>query len=401
MENKKEVVIVSAVRTPFDKFGGEMKALHSTFLAQKVLEEVVNKINFNKADVEEIIYGSCIHEEIALYANVPIRQALLKAGYPATTLSFTIDRACCSSMTALEVAYKDILLGEREVAIACGAENLANSPYLLNRHIPKTGHLELYDHSADMAYRDWTPVSVDTDVVSKEYGITRELMDEWSYLSQTRCQAAKEKGYFDDEIVPITVKGPKGKEITISEDVSPRADTTIEKLSSLKTVYGTESITAGNAPGLNVGASAILLMTKEKADEFGLEPLAYILGIGQVADEAKYIPRVPAKAIQLMMKQNNITLDDIKLIEINEAFAAMPLVSTKILADGNEELLQHLRSITNVNGGAVAIGHPMGATGCRLVMTLMYELRRRGGGKGVAAICGGLAQGDGILLEVR
>ena len=224
-------------------------------------------------------------------------------------------------------------------------------------------------------------------------------MDRWAYRSQMLYQKANKERLFDEEIIPYVVSGKNG-EVVIKEDASPRADTTYEKLSGLKTVYGTETITAGNAPGLNAGAAAILLMTEEKAREFGLTPLARVLDVTAVASEYENIPIVPALAIQKLLHRNNMSVSDVKLIEINEAFAAMPLVSTKLVAGGDVELTERLRSITNVNGGAIAIGHPMGATGARLIMTLMYELRRRGGGRGIACLCGGLAQGDGVLIEV-
>lgn len=398
----KKIVIVSALRTPFDKFGGVMKEIPSIELGREVLAKVVERVGFPKDKVEYVFYGTTIHAEIAPYVNVPVRQALLKAGFPASTLSVTVDRACCSSMTALAEACREIQAGEIQVAIAAGAENLSNIPHMVTglRWGKKMGDFTLFDVEAGFNYPGWGPVSVDTDHVAKRYGITREEMDRWSLRSHQHYQAAYEAGKFRDEVVPYTVHTGKG-DVVVKADQAPRPDTTLEKLAALKTVYGTEAITAGNAPGLNAGASAILLMTEAKAKEYGLEPLAYILDVTAAADAAENIPVVPALTINKLIARNNMKLDDVSLIEINEAFAAMPLVSTKIVADGDEALMQKLRSITNVNGGAVAIGHPMGATGCRLVMTLMYEMRRRGSGRGIACLCGGLAQGDGVLLEVK
>ena len=206
---------------------------------------------------------------------------------------------------------------------------------------------------------------------------------------------------FKEEIVPYTVKGPKGAETVVDVDQAPRPDTTVEKLAKLKPVYGTRAITAGNSPGLNAGASAMLIMTEEKAKEYGLEILGYIRDFGCSCSESQNIPTVPALITQKLLDRNQMKAEELDLLEINEAFAAMPLVSTKILAHGDEALQDRLREICNVNGGAIAIGHPMGASGLRLTMTLMYELRRRGGGKGIACLCGGLAQGDGILIEVK
>jgi len=399
----KNIVIVSACRTPFDKFGGEMKSIPSYMLGKQILEDVVNRVGFPKDKVEFITYGTTMHAEVAPVANVPVRQALLKAGFPPTTASVTVDRACCASMTGLMWACREIQVGEIDVAIAAGAENLSNIPHIVEglRWGKRMGDVKMYDVAAGFVYPDFGPVSGDTDKVSKKYGVTREEMDRWSVRSHQLYKKAFDEGKFTDEVVPYTVTGRKGEKIVIEADQSPRPDTTYEKLASLKTVYGTEAITAGNAPGLNAGASAMLIMTEEKAKEYGLEILGYIRDFGCACSEAENIPTVPALVTKKLLERNNMTLEDLDLLEINEAFAAMPLVSTKILADGDENMQEHLREICNVNGGAVAIGHPMGATGLRLIMTLMYELKRRGGGKGIACLCGGLAQGDGVLIEVK
>ena len=399
----KNIVIVSAVRTPFDKFGGAMKSIPSFQLAAKTMTDCLDKVNFKKEDVPFITYGTTIHAEVGPYVNVPVRQALLKAGFPATTKSVTVDRACCSSMTGLMWACREIQVGEIDVAMAVGAENLSNIPFSVDskaRWGLKLGSNQLFDVAAGFNYPGFGPVSVDTDNVAKKYGVTREEMDAWSVRSQQLYKKAYEEGKFKDEVVPYTIHEKKG-DIVMEADVSPRPDTTVETLAKLKPVYGTEAITAGNSPGLNAGASAVLIMTEEKAKEYGLEPLAYIRDFDCQCSEPQNIPTVPALVTKSLLKRNDMKPQDLDLLEINEAFAAMPLVSTKIIADGDEELQEHLREICNVNGGAVAIGHPMGASGLRLIMTLMYELRRRGGGKGIACLCGGLAQGDGVLIEVK
>lgn len=399
----KAVVIVSAVRTPFDKFGGVMKDISSIVLGEEVLKNVVDRVNLPKDKVEEIFYGMAIHAEIALDTNVPVRQALLRAGYPPSTISLTVDRACCSSMTALHMAYRAIKNGEISIAVAAGAENLSNVPHVVKgaRWGKRLGHLMLIDQMDAVGYKGWNPVSMDASEVAVEYGVTREDQDKWALQSQQRYVRAKEEGKFKDEIIPYAVKVSPGKTVLLEDDQAPRPDTTLEKLAKLPTIYGTPTVTAGNAPGLNAGASAILLMSEEKARELSLEPLAYVCDVASHCDEARKIACVPAGAIKKLIDRNKMTLDDIDLIEINEAFAAMPLVSTKILAEGDSRLLEKLRSITNVNGGAVALGHPMGASGARIIMTLMYELRRRGGGVGIAAICGGLAQGDSVMIKCK
>jgi len=399
---KEKIVIVSACRTPFDKFGGAMRNVPSVELGRYVLEQVVDRVNFPKDKVEYVFYGTAIHAEVAPHVNVPVRQALLKAGFPATTLSMTIDRACCSSMTALMCACREIQAGEIEVAIAAGAENLSNVPHLVSglRWGKKLGGLDLYDVNAGFSYPGFGPVSVDTDHVAAQHGVTREEMDRWSLGSHQKYAAADAEGRFDDEIVPYSCKDEKGREVTIEKDQSPRPDTSYEKLAALKPVYGTQSITAGNSPGLNAGASAVLLMTQRKAEEYGLEILGYIRDFAAVSSESQNIPTVPALVTMKLLERNNMSAEQLDLLEINEAFAAMPLVSAKLIAGGDEELYNRLLEKINVNGGAIAIGHPMGATGLRLIMTLIGELRRRGGGKGIACLCGGLAQGDGVLIEV-
>lgn len=397
----KKIVIVSALRTPFDKYGGAMKDVRSIDLASEVLTKVVERVDLPKDKVDCIFYGTAIHAEVAPDVNVPIRQALLNAGFPSSTRSLTVDRACCSSMAAFTLAMREIQVGEAEIAIAAGAENLSNVPHLVKglRWGKKIGNFDLYDVNAGFAYPGFGPVSVDTDNVAKREGVTREEMDRWSYESQMRYQKALADGFFADEVIPYTISSRKG-DIVITEDQGARPDTTYEKLASLKPVYGTETITAGNAPGLNAGAAAILLMTEEKAKELGYKPLAYVLDSTTIASNYENIPVVPAMAIESLLERNGMKAEDLSLIEINEAFAAMPLVSTKLVAKGDPKLTEQLRSITNVNGGAIAIGHPMGATGARLIMTLMYALRKQGGGKGIACLCGGLAQGDGVLIEV-
>ena len=406
MIQEKEVVIVAACRTPFDKFGGVMREVPSIELGRMVLEEVVRRAGVEKSAVEEIFYGCCMHAEFAMYQNIPARQAMLKAGFPPETLSSSVDRACCSSMLAVEQAFNAIRFGEREVCIAAGAENMSNLAYLVSPKIrwgTKMGPVEMDDQVFPNGYgrTGWNPVALDAGNVALEYDVSREEQDRWAAQSQQRYQDALAAGRWDAEMFPIEVPGPKNTTIRVDADAGPRPGTTYESLAKLKTVYGSPTITAGNAPGMNTGASAILLMSADKAKELGLKPLAYVRAVASVADKAEYIPRVPATAIKEAVQKMGLGVDDIDLIEINEAFAAMPLVSTKILGDGDKARIERLRSITNVNGGAIALGHPVGATGARLVMTCMFELIRRGGGIGAAAICGGLAQGDCVMIEVR
>jgi acetyl-CoA C-acetyltransferase len=226
------------------------------------------------------------------------------------------------------------------------------------------------------------------------------MLDLWSYNSQMRYQEALAAGKFNDEIIPFEFTQGK-KTIVFDKDEFPKPETTLEGLAKLKTIYGSPTLTAGNAPGLDAGASAILMMRRSVAESYGLRPLARILTVQSVSSPVRYMATTPATAIQKALTKCGLSLEDLKLIEMNEAFAAMPMVSIKILAGGDEKKIQELMEITNVNGGAIAIGHPVGASGARIILTLMYELRRRGGGIGAASICGGLANGDGTIIETE
>jgi acetyl-CoA C-acetyltransferase len=406
MEN--EVVIVSAVRTPFGKFDGILKNMPSFDLAAKVLAEVVERVALEKSAVDEVYYGTCIPAEYALYTNVPARQVTLAAGFPDTNNSMTIDRACCSSMTAVRMAYRAIRAGDAEVVVVGGAENMGNVPLIASaeksRWGSRLGPVVLEDVLFELGYgrRGFAPVATDSGEVAVEFGISREMQDQWALESHGKWFRAYVDGKYrvGEEIMGIDVPQTKGAAIWMERDESPREGLTMDKLAALPTVYGNPTITAGNAPGLNSGASAMLIMGRKKAESLGLKALATIEACESTAGEPKYMAAIPAKTIQMLLTKRDQSIDDIDLIEINEAFAAVTLVSLKELAKGDASRMRELMSKTNVNGGAIAIGHPVGASGARITMTLMYELIRRGGGSGVAAICGGLSQGEAVLLKV-
>jgi len=403
--NPHDIVMVSAVRTPFSKFDSLMTDIPSLDLGMLVMKEVIQRVGVKPAEVDEINYGSCILSELALETDCPVRQASLLGGFPAETLSVTLDRACCSSLTALRYGYRAINAAEAEICMAVGAENMPRAPHLAPglRKGVRIGPILLMDNLFELGYtvKGFAPVAVDAGEVALEYNVTREMQDEWAVRSQTRYAQAYDEGKFKvgEEIVPVVIPQKKGDPVVIEKDESPRK-TSLEALARLKPVYGSPTITAGNAPPINGGASAILFMTRKKAYEKGIKPLATIIATVASATEPRGIAVIPAYTIQKALDRAKLTIDDMDLIEINEAFAAMPLVSTKILADGNEEKWKMLQEKTNVNGGAIAIGHPVGASAARITMTLAYELRRRGGGYGVAAICGGLAQGEAIIIKV-
>lgn len=404
-QNPDDIVIVSAVRTPFSKFDSLMTDIPSLDLGMLVMKEVIKRVAVKPEEVDEINYGTCILSEVALETDCPVRQASLLGGFPPESLSVTLDRACCSSLTALRYGYRAIKAGEAGICMAVGAENMPRAPHLAPglRKGVRLGPIQLMDNLFELGYtrKGFAPVAVDAGEVALEYGVSRGMQDEWAMKSQDRYAKAFAEGKFKvgEEIVPVVIPQKKGDPVMIEKDESPRT-TSIEALARLKPVYGSPTVTAGNAPPISAGASAILFMTRKKAEEKGLRPLATIVNSVASATAPRGIAVIPAYTIQKALDKAKLTINDMKLIEINEAFAAMPLVSTKILAGGDEMKWKELQEKTNVNGGAIAIGHPVGASAARITMTLAYELRRRGGGYGVASICGGLAQGEAVIIKV-
>ena len=402
-----DVVIVSAVRTPFGRFDGALKTVLSMDLGVLALKEVVRRINLDPELVDEVYYGTCIPAEYAIYTNVPARQITLLAGFPESNISLTIDRACCSSMTALRLGWRAIKSGAAEIVVASGAENMGNVPLIASaaktRWGSRLGHVELEDVLFELGYsrKGFAPVATDAGHVAVEYGVSREKQDAWALSSHEKYHTACKAGKFDvgGELMRLEISQKKAP-IVLEKDESPRDNLTMEKLATLKSVYGSPTVTAGNAPGLNSGAAAIVIMSRGKAESLALKPLATIEACECAAGKPKYMACVPAQTIEKMFARTGHRIDDMNLIEINEAFAAVTLVSLKMLAKDNPAKWQALQDKTNVNGGAIAIGHPVGASGARITMTMMYELIRRGGGLGVAAICGGLSQGEALLLKV-
>jgi len=407
MDDKRDVVIVSAVRTPFGRFGGVTSDISSIDYGVMVVKEVINRIDLAPAEVDELYYGTCIPAEYAPYLNVPARQITLLAGFPADNISMTLDRACCSSMTAVHLGYRAIRSGEADVVVACGAENMANACHLIEakhaRWGQRLGHVQQLDILFELGYakKGFNPVARDSGEVALEYDISREDQDRWGLRSQERWFQAYEEGKFKvgEEIMSFQIPQRKGDSIQFDRDEPPRK-TSMEQLAKLKPIYGSPTVTAGNAPGMNSGGAAIVIMSREMASARGLEPLATVEAVDWAADEPRYMATLPAKAIGKVLAKDGKTINDMEVIEINEAFAAVTLVSLKILAEMDLSKWEALQEKTNVNGGAIAIGHPVGASGARVTMTLMYELMRRGGGLGVAAICGGLGQGESLILRV-
>ena len=398
------IVIVSAVRIPFSKFGGVLRDMRSIDLGAAAIRGVVKRVNIDPNKIDEVYYGTCLPPEVALDLAVAGRQAVLAAGLPHKTVSLTIDRACCSSLSAVQLGCRDIRVGAAEVVIASGAENMSRTPHLVPGlrwgNVNRIGNITLIDKLFEYGVEGFAPAARETGEVALEFGVSRADQDNWAYLSQMRYAKAASEGKFKDEIIPIEVPKKKGPPIVFDKDEFPKPDTTVEKLAKLPTIYGSPTVTAGNAPGLDAGASAVLFMTEKKAKELGLTPLATILSVQSVATDPRMMATAPALVIEKAASEAGLGVDEIKLIEVNEAFAVMPLVASKMLAKNDEKKTEALRQIMNVNGGAIAIGHPVGASGGRILMTLMYELKRRGGGYGACGICGGLGQGDGAIIKV-
>ena len=400
-----EVGIISAVRSPFGKFGGTLKDFSLPELGGLVVAESIRRAGIEPADVEEVATG----------VNLPgadrsiARQVLIEAGIPPTRVAYTIDRACCSSMAATSMASRSIRLGDTRIAVAGGTENMSRVPYFLTaqRWGHALGDVVLRDQLVIADPMTGKPRAVQAGEEAVEYGITRADQDAWAIRSHERYLVARGEGKFDEEIMPISVPQPRGEPILFTRDESVRPDTTIEKLAALPTIYGSPTVTAGNAPGLNTGASAMVLMAPDEAERRGRESLGTLIGWAMASGHPDRIASIPAEAARLVLAQVGLSIDDMDLIEINEAFAAVPLVSTLIMAGGDVEKAQAIRARTNANGGAIAIGHPTGATGARLVMTLIYELRRRRQAAdasrpyfGVATICGGIGEAEAIVVRV-
>ena len=392
-----KVIIASAVRTPFDKFGGLMRSETTVQLGSTVVKEIIKRAEIDPSEVDETYIGINMPTSNRSIA----RQITLAAGMPTENNSTTVDRACCSSMVAIAMAKRAIEVGDAKITIGGGSENMSNVPYFLEdlRWGKRMGHVTLKDIMIVSCPYTGESRAKQAGEVGLQNGITREMQDEWAYRSQMLYKKAHEAGKFNDEILPYAVETKKG-EVVISEDQSPRPDTTLEALAKLKTVNESPTVTAGNAPGLNTGASGLVLMSESEAVRRGTEPLATFVSHAQASGHPKYIATIPAFAAQKALAKAGMTIDQMDMIEINEAFAVMPLASTLLLGDNDPAKVEAIRAKTNINGGAIAIGHPTGATGGRLVMTMAYELRRRGGGYGLCTICGGVGESEAFIIRV-
>jgi acetyl-CoA C-acetyltransferase len=379
-------VIVSAVRTPFGKLGGGLAGHEATDLGAAVIRAALERIGVEPGEPQYVIMGQVLQGGAG---QAPGRQAAIKAGLPIETPADTINKVCASSIRAIEIADSMIRAGDVDVVVTGGMESMSNAPYVLKkaRFGYRLGNGELIDSMVWDGLRstfDGLHMVEQNSLVARELGISREQQDEWAARSQQRAADAQDAGRFADEIVAVG---------DVTADEAIRRGTTVEKLAVLEPVFDPEgTTTAGNAPGVNDGASCVVVCSEEWAAKRGLETLATILSQGYVADDFAYLVRTPANAGRIALERAGKSIDDVKRVEINEAFASVARNSTKLLGADEENV--------NVNGGAIALGHPIGASGGRIVGTMVHELRRNGGGLGLAAICSGGGQGDALLLQV-
>jgi acetyl-CoA C-acetyltransferase len=379
-------VIVSAVRTPFGKLGGSLADKEATELGSIVIRAALDRAGVENDEVEYVVMGQVLQGGAG---QAPSRQASIGAGLPIEVGSDTINKVCASSIRAVEIADQMIRAGDHQVVVTGGMESMSNAPYVLKK--ARFGYrlgdgtlIDLMTHDGLTSTFDNRHMVEQASFVSRELGISREDQDRWALRSHERAVKAIDEGKFQDEIVPVG---------EFAVDESPRRNTSYERLSSLKPVFDPEgTTTAGNAPGVNDGASALVVTSEEFARKRGLEVLATIVSQAYVADDFAYLARTPAKAGERALAKAGKTIGDVERVELNEAFSSVVVNSAKMLDADPEKV--------NVNGGAVALGHPIGASGGRILSTMIYELRRNGGGLGLAAICSGGGQGDALLIEV-
>ncbi|KAB7707499.1 acetyl-CoA C-acetyltransferase [Bacillus aerolatus] len=390
-----KTVIIDGARTPFGKFGGGLSVLSASQLGGIAIKEALNRSGVSPEQVDEVIFGNVLQ---AGQGQIPSRQAAREAGIPWEVKTETINKVCASGLRSVTLADQIIRAGDEEVIVAGGMESMSNVPYALpkGRWGMRMGDASMVDLMVhDGLSCSFTGVHMGSygNDTAEELGLSREEQDEWAVRSHEKAIAAIESGRLAEEIVAVEVPQRKGDSIKVEQDEAPRKDTKKDVLAKLRPAFGKDgTITAGNAPGINDGAGALVLMSDERAAKEGKTPLATVIGHAEVAVEAKKFPQTPGLVINEMLKKTGKSLQDIDLFEVNEAFAAVALASGKVAGLDPERV--------NVNGGAIALGHPIGASGARIILTLAYELKRRGGGIGIAAICSGSGQGDAIMIEV-
>lgn len=391
-----EVVLAEGIRTAFGNFGGSLKEISVVELGGKVIRAVLDRVPVADDEIDFVIMGHCLPGS----GLSPARQTIIAAGMPIEMNALTVERACCSAMHAIGMGFESISSGRAKIIIAGGMENMSQTPYLIPqmRWGQRLGDFAVLDELVIRNPYLKAPMAQYAGEVALEWGVERPELDEWAVRSNLTWVDADGKGLFKDELIPVEVASKKGT-VVFDRDEHPRPDSSVEKLAKLKPVYGSPTITAANASALSDGATATILMSRSEAQARGIKPLARIVDHLSVSGEPRNSPVIPGVAIRKILAKNDLTLDNMKLIEINEAFASMPLVSTLYLADKDRKQAEKIRERVNVKGGAISIGHPIGATGGRVVMTLAREMRRRGEHYGIASICGAIGQANVMILE--
>lgn len=392
----REVVIVSAVRTAIGSFMGALSSTPATELGAIVIKEALNRAGVQGEQVDEVIMGNVLQAGLG---QGPARQAALKAGLPIEVTSMAINKLCGSGLKAVHLGVQAIQTGEADIVVAGGMENMSLAPYLLMEG--RTGFRMGNGKILDSMIKDGLECSVNSyhmgvtaENIAELYGLTREEQDEFAAWSQQKTESAIKEGRFKDEIVPVIIPQRKGDPIVFEKDEFPREGVTAEKLAKLKPAFKKDgTVTAGNASGINDGAAALVLMSKEKAEELGIKPMAVIRGNGTAGVDPKIMGIGPVPATKKALEKAGLTIEDLDLVEANEAFAAQSLAVGRDLQIPNEKL--------NVNGGAVALGHPIGASGARVLVTLLHEMQRRGSRYGLATLCIGGGQGVATIVEME
>jgi acetyl-CoA C-acetyltransferase len=390
-----KTVILSTARTPFGKMGGGLASLDATDLGGTAITEALERAEVKPDQVEGVVYGQVLQ---AGQGQIPSRQAQVKAEIPREVPSETVNKVCASGMRTIGIFDQAVRAGDINVGVAGGMESMSKAPYLLPdaRFGFRMGDVQAIDamthDGLTNPFTDKQMIDEASDV-SNELELSRADMDKWAERSHQLAHKATEDGKLAEEIVSVTVRSKKGENV-VETDEAIRPDTTVEVLAGLKAVGGDGAThTAGNSPGVNDGAAAVVVASDEWAKQNNGTPIATVLSYGQVADDFAYLARTPARAAKLALEKIGKEPDEVDLWEINEAFASVAINSVRMLGVDPEKV--------NVNGGAIALGHPIGASGARITGALIHELRRRGGGLGVAAICSGGGQGDAIVLEVN
>ena len=391
----REVVIASAVRTPIGKFGGSLKDVSARKLGAIVIKEALNRAGVDPAMVDEVIMG-CVLQG-GLGQNVS-RQMSLDAGVPVEVPTFTINKVCGSGLRAVELAAQIIKAGDADIVVAGGAENMSATAYAMPA--ARWGARMFDTKMVDMMVNDglWDAfngyhMGITAENVAEQWGLTREQLDEFSVISQQRAEAAVDSGRFDDEIVPVTIPQRKGDPIVFSRDEHLTRGSSMEKVAKLKPAFKKDGgvVTAANASGINDSGAAVVVMSAEKAEELGIKPLCKIVSYASGGVDPSIMGVGPVPASKKALEKAGLTIDDIDLVEANEAFAAQSLAVRKELGLDPEK--------TNVNGGAIALGHPIGASGCRILVTLIYEMMKRDSKRGLATLCIGGGMGTSLIVE--